>query len=51
MGEQVDQGDRRDLKASRNAVRKVLRFGATALAYERAVQSLPKVGRWKEHLD
>ncbi len=41
----------RDLKVSRNTVRKVLRSGATAFAYERAVQPLPKVGRWKDHLD
>jgi hypothetical protein len=36
---------------SRNTVRKVLRSGATAFAYEREVQPLPKIGRWKEHLD
>jgi transposase len=41
----------RDLKVSRNTVRKVLRSGATAFAYEREVQPLPKIGRWKEHLD
>ena len=41
----------RDLKVSRNTVRKVLRSGATAFAYERAVQPLPKLGRWKDHLD
>jgi transposase len=36
---------------SRNTVRKVLRSGATAFAYEREVQPLPKIGRWKDHLD
>jgi transposase len=41
----------RDLKVSRNTVRKVLRSGATAFAYERAVQPLPKLGRWKDQLD
>jgi transposase len=41
----------RDLKVSRNTVRKVLRSGATAFAYERAVQPLPKLGRWKDRLD
>jgi transposase len=41
----------RDLKVSRNTVRKVLRSGATAFTYEREVQPLPKLGRWKEHLD
>ena len=41
----------RDLRVSRNTVRKVLRSGATAFAYEREVQPLPKIGRWKEHLD
>jgi transposase len=41
----------RDLKVSRNTVRKVLRSGATAFAYEREVQPLPKLGRWKDHLD
>jgi transposase len=41
----------RDLKVSRNTVRKVLRSGATAFAYEREVQPLPKLGRWKDRLD
>jgi len=41
----------RDLKVSRNTVRKVLRSGATAFTYEREVQPLPKIGRWKDHLD
>jgi hypothetical protein len=41
----------RDLKVSRNTVRKVLRSGATAFAYEREVQPLPKLGLWREELD
>lgn len=41
----------RDLHVSRNTVRKVLRSGATSFSYERAVQPLPKLGRWKADLD
>src|SRR5258708_27926208 len=41
----------RDLKVSRNTVRKVLRSGATSFGYEREVQPLPKLGRWLEELD
>ena len=41
----------RELHVSRNTVRKVVRSGATALAYERDVQPLPKLGRWREDLD
>jgi transposase len=41
----------RDLKVSRNAVRKVLRSGETAFEYEREVQPRPKLGRWTEVLD
>ena len=41
----------RDLKVSRNTVRKVLRSGATAFTYEREVQPLPKLGLWREELD
>ena len=33
-----------DLGVSRNTVRKVLRSGETAFAYERSVQPLPKLG-------
>jgi transposase len=36
----------RDLKVSRNTVRKVLRSGETSFEYERVVQPRPKVGRW-----
>jgi transposase len=41
----------RELHVSRNTVRKVLRSGATEFVYEREVQPLPKLGRWKEELD
>jgi transposase len=41
----------RDLKVSRNTVRKVLRSGETAFEYEREVQPRPKLGRWAADLD
>ena len=41
----------RDLRVSRNTVRKVLRSGATAFAYERGMQPLPKLGRWRGELE
>src|SRR4029453_16062187 len=41
----------RDLKVSRNTVRKVLRSGETSFEYEREVQPRPKLGRWTEVLD
>src|SRR5476649_2769245 len=41
----------RDLKVSRNTVRKVLRSGETSFEYERAVQPRPKLGRWSDDLD
>jgi transposase len=41
----------RDLRMSRNTVRKILRSGETVLAYERDVQPQPKLGRWKADLD
>ena len=41
----------RDLKISRNTVRKVLRSGATSFEYEREVQPQPKLGRWSGDLD
>ena len=41
----------RDLKVSRNTVRKVLRSGETSFEYERAVQPRPKLGRWAAELD
>jgi transposase len=41
----------RDLKVSRNTVRKVLRSGETAFEYERNVQPRPKLGRWTVEVD
>jgi transcriptional regulator with XRE-family HTH domain len=41
----------RDLKLSRNTVRKVLRSGATSFEYEREVQPQPKLGPWRWDLD
>ena len=41
----------RDLKVSRNTVRKVLRSGETSFEYERLVQPRPKLGRWASELD
>ena len=41
----------RDLKVSRNTVRKVLRSGETSFEYEREVQPQPKIGRWRAELD
>src|SRR6202043_184310 len=41
----------RDLKVSRNTVRRILRSGKTWFEYERAVQPRPKLGRWTAELD
>ena len=41
----------RDLKVSRNTVRKVLRSGETSFEYDRDVQPRPKLGRWTADLD
>jgi transposase len=41
----------RDLKISRNTVRKILRSGETSFSYEREVQPRPKLGRWKADID
>jgi transposase len=41
----------RDLKISRNTVRKVLRSGETSFSYERKIQPQPKLGRWKAEID
>jgi transposase len=41
----------RDLKVSRNTVRKVLRSGETSFEYERVVQPRPKLGRWMAALE
>src|SRR5437764_13535195 len=41
----------RDLKVSRNTVRRVLRSGATSFEYMRVVQPRPKLGAWHVDLD
>jgi transposase len=41
----------RDLRLSRNTVRKVLRSGATTFEYEREIQPRPKLGQWRTVLD
>src|SRR6187455_480504 len=41
----------RDLRVSRNTVRKVLRSGETSFEYEREVQPRPKLGRWTAEID
>jgi len=41
----------RDLKLSRNTVRKVLRSAETAFSYGRQVQPPPKLGLWTDALD
>ena len=41
----------RDLRISRNTVRKILRSGETSISYEREVQPRPRLGRWKTELD
>ena len=41
----------RDLKVSRNTVRKVLRSGETAFEYEREHQPKPRIDPWRPQLD
>ena len=41
----------RDLRLSRNTVRKVVRSGETSFRYERKVQPMPKLGPWVEELE
>ena len=41
----------RDLRVSRNTVRKVPRSGSTEFRYEREVQPRPKLGAWRAELD
>lgn len=41
----------RDVKVSRNTVRKVIRSGATAFSYGRRVQPMPKLGPWRDELE
>ena len=41
----------RDVKVSRNTVRKVIRSQATAFTYDRRVQPMPKLGPWTAALE
>jgi transposase len=41
----------RDVKVSRNTVRKVIRTEATAFSYDRRVQPMPKLGPWRFELE
>jgi transposase len=41
----------RDLKVSRNTVRKVVRSGATAFEYERERQPMPRIDPWRAQLN
>ena len=41
----------RDLRLSRNTVRKVVRSGDTEFSYDRSVQPRPKIDPWKDQLD
>src|SRR6202167_1897874 len=41
----------RNLKISRNTVRRILRSGETSFSYEREFQPRPKLGRWKGEID
>jgi len=41
----------RDVKVSRNTVRKVIRSEATEFSYDRRVQPMPKLGPWRDALD
>jgi transposase len=41
----------RDLRVSRNTVRKILRSGETSFSYEREVQPRRRLGRWEADLD
>ncbi len=41
----------RDVKVSRNTVRKVIRSEATAFSYARRVQPMPKLGAWRDDLE
>ncbi len=41
----------RELKVSRNTVRKVVRSGATEFSYDRSTQPRPKIDPWRSELD
>ena len=45
------KADCRDLKISRNTVRRILRSGETSFSYEREIQPRPKLGRWKGEIE
>ena len=41
----------RELRVSRNTVRKVIRGGETAFSYDRSIQPHPKIDPWRSELD
>ena len=41
----------RDLRVSKNTIRKVVRGDATSHTYERKIQPMPKLGPWVEALE
>lgn len=41
----------RELRVSRNTVRKVVRSGVTDFSYDRSTQPRPKIGPWRSELD
>ena len=41
----------RELRVSRNTVRKVIRSGATEFSYDRSTQPRPKIDPWRSQLD
>ena len=41
----------RELRVSRNTVRKVVRSGATEFSYDRSTQPRPKIDPWRSELD
>jgi len=41
----------RELRLSRNTVRKVIRSGATEFTYDRTTQPRPKIDPWRPELD
>ena len=41
----------RDLRVSKNTVRKVVRGDETSYSYERKIQPMPKLGPWVEELE
>ena len=41
----------RELRVSRNTVRKVVRSGSTEFSYDRSTQPRPKIDPWRSELD